>query len=323
MNVKSIVVEQIDWNATSKSLSLEPDHNGQLWVAFPTDYDEPKESPFYFQNQNYDKKFNKGFAECKARKVSKNNFFEKDGLFTYKADWQNITTERNHTSYYALYLPKYAIPNEVQLIDPYSGRQYRRTVFKDEQKPRYIIYLQCASRFGRFSFKLICKFNKDKDGFSESGYSDEFQEEFYGNPEEWKYQLGESESKKVEQHFTTNNYQTMGDQYNINQAGAVGPNSIAKKNTFNQANYHLPENTNYDELASELEKLKKSLIEKATSPDHYTAISEVTKAEEASKLKDGNKVVKSLLTAGKWVFNTATDIGVNIVAEIINKQMGG
>ena len=323
MNVKSIVVEQIDWNATSKSLSLEPDHNGNLWVAFPTDYDEPRESPFYFQNKNYDKKFNKGFGECQARKVSQNNFFEKDGIFTYKADWQNIPTERNHTSYYALYLPKFAVPTEIQLIDPYNGRQYRRTVFKDEQKPRYIIYLQCASRFGSFSFKVICKFNKDKKGFSESNYSDEFQEEFYANPEEWKHQLESSERKKVEQHFITNHYQTMGDQYNIHQAGAVGPNSSAKKITFNQVNYDLPENTNYEELGSELEKLKKNLINKATLPEHYTAISEITKAEEASKLKDGNKVVKSLLSTGKWVFNTATDIGVNIVAEIISKQMQG
>lgn len=322
MNVKSIVVEQIDWSGTSKSLSLEPDHRGQLWVAFPTDYDEPRESPFHFQSQNYNDKFTKGFAECRARKIQKNNYFENNGIFTYKADWQGILTERNHTSYYALYLPEFAVPIDIKLIDPYNGKQYRRTVLKDEQKPRYIIYLQCASRFGSFSFKLICEFRKDKKGFSDSNYSDEFQQDFYANPEEWKYILEESQIEKVEQHFTTNNYKTMGDQYNINQAGAVGPNSSAKKNTFKQINYSLPENTNYEELSLELVKLKKRLIENASTPEHYIAIAEVTKAEEASKSKDGNKVVKSLLTAGKWVFNVATDIGVNIVAEIINKQMG-
>lgn len=323
MNVKSIVVEQIDWDATSKSLILEPDHNGELWVAFPTDYDEPRESPFYFQNENYDDKFNQGFAECRARKVNKKNYYEENGLFTYKADWHNIITERSHTSYYALYLPEFAIPVKLRLINPYNGKEYKRTVFKDEQRPRYIIYLQCSSKFGRFNFQLNCVFIKDESGFLKSNYSDEFQEEFYANPEEWKYQLDESQREKVEQHFITNNYQTMGDQYNVKQAGAVGPNSKAKKITFNQENYNLPEGTNYEELTAELKKLKDNLIQNASSSEHYESIAEITKAEEASKEKDGNKVVKSLVSAGKWAFNTATAIGVNIVAEIINKQMQG
>ncbi|OSZ79431.1 hypothetical protein CAP35_14610 [Chitinophagaceae bacterium IBVUCB1] len=130
--------------------------------------------------------------------------------------------------------------------------------------------------------------------------------------------------KKVEQYFITNNiYRPMGDQYNINQAGAVGPNSSANNNVFNQTNYTLPDNTNYELLSSELAKLKQELIGKATLPEHYIAIGEVANAEEATKNKDGNKVVKSLLTAGKWVLDAATNIGTNVVAEIINKQIGG
>ncbi|GAB3727206.1 hypothetical protein GCM10027594_09140 [Hymenobacter agri] len=320
MNVKSIVVEQLDWNATSKSLTLEPDHNGQLWVAFPTDYDEPRNSPFYFQHPNYDKKFNEGFAECQARRITTNNFYELDGVFTYKATWQNITTERNSISYYALYLPEFAVPVDIKLLAPFSeGRQYKRTVFKDEQQPRYIIYLQCTSRFGSFSFDIICKFKIDKEGFSDSSYTDEFQQDFYARPEEWKYFLNQTEREKVEQYFIT----TMGDQYHINQAGAVGPNSSANNNVFNQTNYTLPDNTNYELLSSELAKLKQELISKATLPEHYIAISEVANAEEATKNKDGNKVVKSLLTAGKWVLDAATDIGTSVVAEIITKQIGG
>lgn len=325
MNVKSIVVEQIDWDATSKSLTLEPDYNGQLWVAFPTDYDEPRNSPFYFQHPNYDRKFNEGFAECQARRITKNNFNELNGVYTYKATWQNITTERNSVSYYALYLPEFAVPIDIQLLDPFTeGRQYKRTVFKDEQQPKYIIYLQCASRFGTFSFNLICKFKMDKEGFNQSSYVDEFQQDFYARPEKWKYLLNDTEREKVEQYFiTNNNYKPMGDQYNINQAGAVGPNSSANNNAFNQVTYSLPDTTDYNLLASEIATLKQSLIGKASLPEHFTALAELTVAEEASKTKDGNKVVKSLLTAGKWVLDAAKDIGTNVVAEIINKQMGG
>jgi len=325
MNVKSIVVEQIDWDATSKSLTLEPDNNGQLWVAFPTDYDEPREGPFYFQNPNYDKKFSKGFAKCQARKVTENNFFELDGMFTYKANWQNITTERNSISYYALYLPEFAVPVDIQLLDPFTeGKQYRRTVFKDNRKPKYIIYLQCSSRYGSFSFNIICKFKMDKAGFVKSTYRDEFQQDFYARPEEWKYFLNNIEKEKVNQYFiTNNNYKPMGDQYNINQAGAVGPYSSANNNVFNQVTYSLPDNLNYESLGSEIATLKQSLISKASLPEHFTALAELTNAEEATKSKDGNKVVNSLLKAGKWVLDAAIEIGTSLIAEIINKQIAG
>jgi hypothetical protein len=320
MNVKSIVVERIEWNATSKSLTLEPDNNGHLWVAFPTDYDEPRNSPFYFQNAKYEHKYHKGFAECRARRVTKNNFFETFGIFTYKTSWQNIPTERNSISYYSLYLPEYAVPIEIHLLDPYSkGREYKRTIFKDQQQPRYIIYLQCASRYGVFSFDIICRFHKDEEGFEKSSYTDEFQQDFYAQPEEWKHFFKDSEREKVEQYFITNR---MGDQYNINQAGAVGPNSSSNNIVFSQVNYTLPDSTNYELLADELATLKQVLISKAISPEHFTAIAEISKAEEATKSKDGNKVVKSLLSAGKWVLDAARDIGTNIVAEIIKKQMG-
>lgn len=203
MNVKSIVVEQLDWNGTSKSLTVEPDFNGQLWVAFPTDYDEPRNGPFYFQNPQDDERFNEGFATCQARRITRNNFFETDGLFTYKTTWQNIPTERNSLSYYALYLPEYAVPTEIQLLDPFSeGRQYKRTVFKDEQQPRYIIYLQCASRYVMFSVDIVCKFKKDENEFANSSYQDEYQQDFYARPEEWKNWLNDSEKEKTKQFFT-------------------------------------------------------------------------------------------------------------------------
>jgi hypothetical protein len=173
MNVKSLVIEQIYWNATSKSLTIEPDYRGQLWVAFPTDYESPRTGPFYFQNPEYEDRFKKGFAKCQARQLATNNFFEYNGLYTFKTSWYNIPTEQYSVSYYALYLPEYAIPKEINLIDPYNEeRQYRRTVFKDKQQSRYIIYLPCASRYGAFSFIVNCRFEKDEDNFDTSSYVD-------------------------------------------------------------------------------------------------------------------------------------------------------
>jgi len=119
------------------------------------------------------------------------------------------------------------------------------------------------------------------------------------------------------------NETTMGDKniFNNSQIGAVGSKSKAIKNKFQQNTYSLPENLDYDILTQELTKLKEDLRSKANSPEEFQAISEVVEAENAAKSKDGNKAVQHLLKGGKWVLNTAKDIGVEVVAEIINKQM--
>ena len=59
----------------------------------------------------------------------------------------------------------------------------------------------------------------------------------------------------------------------------------------------------------------------AESSEEFKAISEIAEAENAAKKKDGNKVVQHLLNGGKWVLNTAKEIGVEVVAELINKQL--
>jgi len=117
----------------------------------------------------------------------------------------------------------------------------------------------------------------------------------------------------------------MGDNYNINggQVGAVGKEAKAEHNTFNQANYQLPANLNYEQLAAELDQLKTALKDNADTPEQYLALAEVANAKQAATEKDGNKVVQKLLGAGKWVFDTAKDIGVGVVVELLNKQISG
>ena len=115
----------------------------------------------------------------------------------------------------------------------------------------------------------------------------------------------------------------MGDKnvFKNSQIGAVGSNAISTNNNFQQMNYNVPENLDYDKLHGQLGKLRENLAAKAKSPEEFKAIGEVAEAELASKDKDGNKVVKHLKDAGKWVFDTAKDIGVDVVTELIKKQM--
>ncbi len=135
--------------------------------------------------------------------------------------------------------------------------------------------------------------------------------------------------KRLCEKFKNSNYQTiineliMGDKnvFKNSQIGAVGSNAKSSKNKFQQNIYSLPENIDYNSLSSELNVLKNELTTKAKTADEFKAISEVVEAETASKAKEGNKVIQHLINGGKWVFNTAKDIGVEVVAELINKQM--
>ncbi|QEM18897.1 hypothetical protein J3L21_04085 [Mucilaginibacter rubeus] len=117
----------------------------------------------------------------------------------------------------------------------------------------------------------------------------------------------------------------MGDNYNFNggQFGAVGHEAKAENNTFNQANYQLPANLNYEQLAAELDQLKTAMKGKADTPEEYLALAEVANARQAASEQDGNKVVQKLLGAGKWALDTAKDIGVGVVVELLNKHISG
>lgn len=113
-----------------------------------------------------------------------------------------------------------------------------------------------------------------------------------------------------------------GDVYNVNQGGAVGPNSSAQNNTFTQNNLNLGDDYNFEALLEELQKLKKAMKSNAENPDEFTSVTEIAYAEVAAENKEGNKVVQHLLKAGKFALQTAKDVGVELVASIIAKHTG-
>jgi GTPase SAR1 family protein len=125
--------------------------------------------------------------------------------------------------------------------------------------------------------------------------------------------------RQIQKYFITYN---MGDTYNTNQAGAVGPFSSANNNTLNQLINNLPDNADYALLTQELAALKQKLIDQAATPEQYKAIANVAEAEIAAQKKDGNQVLKALTASGKWVLDIAKDLGTSVLSEIIKKHMG-
>jgi len=326
MNIHAIIHEQIDWDGTIKSFQLkERNEIGDLWIAFPGDYDTQRNGPFHFLDHEYETYFNDKVANCRHIRISKDNFYHQGEDFIFKTEWHRITTERAHLTYYALYLPQFAVPSEIRVADPYkAGKEFTRTVFRDDEKNRFVLYIECSSNYGVFSFNLFICFHKDVAAFKEATYEDNKTVDFYKHLDPIEWVRSQEERDTVNNFFihTTYSNHDMGDTYNVNQAGAVGPSSSANHNTFNQQMNSLPVNTNYDQLAEEFEILKKHLGPKANTAEQYAAVGAIAGAEEAAKTKDGNKIINGLSTAGKWVFDAATEIGVDLAAEVIKRSIG-
>ncbi len=99
--------------------------------------------------------------------------------------------------------------------------------------------------------------------------------------------------------------------------------STGDHGSANFTNYtHGESDINFDALTNELKTLRLKLMEISdASPESSIMIAKVADAEIASKEKDGNKVMKHLKEVGTWVFETARDIGVDIVTDLIKKQI--
>ncbi|PZR01576.1 MAG: hypothetical protein DI539_28390, partial [Flavobacterium psychrophilum] len=297
---------------------------GDLCVAFPNEYAGERSAPFYFQNVEYENIFQEKEAKSKQKKLLSSNFYQSDDGFVFERKRQSIPTEKQSLTYYTLYLPLYAVPTNIQVTDTLPpGKQFTKNVFRDDQTNRYIVYIKCSSRYGLFNFNIFCRFHLDQQNFKASVYADDKTIDFDTPSDHLRGMISPNAVELVEQFFTTNNhnYNIMNKHYHINQAQNVGDHIVALNNTLTQQNNALPANTNYEQLADELSRLRALLEGKASTPAHHAAIEEVKQAEESAKSKDGNKVVRSLVSAGKWVLDAAKDITTDVLAEVIKKQM--
>jgi hypothetical protein len=114
---------------------------------------------------------------------------------------------------------------------------------------------------------------------------------------------------------------------NINKGVIIsgGTPNIQNMATGDNATINIGEGfniTDFEALTHEITKLRVRLLELSdNSPENFQVIGEVASAEVASKEKDESKVIKHLKAAGQWVFDIAKDIGVDIVTDLIKKQI--
>jgi hypothetical protein len=104
-----------------------------------------------------------------------------------------------------------------------------------------------------------------------------------------------------------------------------GDNSRVNINSIdNSANTISKQSLDFTALAAELAKLRKALLERAQTPEHYTAIGAIASAETETKSGDASKVNRALSalgSAGHWVLDTCKEIGVSLAAELLKSRI--
>ena len=176
-----------------------------MWIAFPSEYETERSSPYHFLDSQYENLFEQKRAKCRNRNLTKDNFYDHNGVVNFSTTWNGIPTKKHELTFYSLYLPEYAIPDEIMITDTYQpDKLFSKTVYRDDKKKRYIVYLECRSSAGLFNFKLKAMFHRDEQNFSHSQFKDDKTVGFYEREpnEHWHYLLQDEDVTKVTNFFS-------------------------------------------------------------------------------------------------------------------------
>lgn len=133
---------------------------------------------------------------------------------------------------------------------------------------------------------------------------------------------GESQSAVASFFINQGEISMSGDKYEIGQAGAVGPGAQAHDMTFNQIWTKSSGNIDLQQLSNELTALRMALSKQASDPDHFVGLGEVAAAEKAAQQGDGPRALQHLKTAGTWVWDVATKIGIGVATAAAKSALG-
>lgn len=103
---------------------------------------------------------------------------------------------------------------------------------------------------------------------------------------------------------------------------AAGSQDFQQNATVNQQWQQASLSIDLPRLAAELPELRTVLVERATEPEHYEAISAVRSAEIEAQKQDGPKALQYLAKAGQWAADAAKEIGSTVAVEAIKQAIG-
>ncbi|GAB4076071.1 hypothetical protein [Nostocoides australiense] len=116
---------------------------------------------------------------------------------------------------------------------------------------------------------------------------------------------------------------TLGDSYEVGQAGAVGPNSVGVGNTFSQIWLDRGAEIDLPELAKEIAAVRGAVRKSGRGElEQDEALGALASAERAAADGDGPGALGHLRQAGTWVLDVAKQIGVPVAIKAIGAALG-
>jgi hypothetical protein len=114
----------------------------------------------------------------------------------------------------------------------------------------------------------------------------------------------------------------MGDIYNINgaSASAIGPQARIGR-VYQGGGAAAMSSEDWELIAGELAAIRRAVGIRSLAAPGLETRSAINGAQAAVRRRDFDGLRRSLLSAGKWIGGVATDIGANLVAEIIKREM--
>jgi hypothetical protein len=158
MEVAALIIEQVEADGLLKRRVIRPEGGHPLTVGFPDEVDENSSGPFFFPDEHDKVLFRHGFETCRSLRLSKSSFTTVNGKYHLQLHRSGIFTVEGTQSYYALSLPEFAIPEEINVQDPRSDMPLRKNVLRDDERKRFVIYIECRPQHGGFDFLLKVKF---------------------------------------------------------------------------------------------------------------------------------------------------------------------
>ena len=104
--------------------------------------------------------------------------------------------------------------------------------------------------------------------------------------------------------------------------GAVGDQAHADHSTQVYKGGGVLDESQLVVLSRELERLRTEASKRAKTPEQSTIVAQLEEAEGAAKSGDRNKTLEKLKAGGAWILEIAKEIGTNVVAKLIESQIG-
>ena len=127
--------------------------------------------------------------------------------------------------------------------------------------------------------------------------------------------------RRIETHYHAEKMY-FGDQYSAEQVAAMGSNARADNISFTQSWNEIRDDVDLQGLAAQLAELQGQLKSLASKGEHYDAIGDVARAENAARENDGPSVLRHLASAGKWVLGQGIKVGADLAVAYGKAQIG-